>query len=139
MKNIQKNDTWAELGADAQRQFIDARSAFTAWEEAVKDAEQVRGGMHWKIQGQYEYLIRTSTTNIQKSLGPRSPVTEEIYQKFIERKESSENRLAGLRETLERHQKMNRALHVGRAPGSMIDIQNPVQTESSVSIPVSMI
>lgn len=122
MNNIQKNDTWIELGADAQRQFIDARSAFTAWEEAVKDGELVRGGMHWKIQGRYEYLIRTSTTNIQKSLGPRSPETEEIYKKFIERKESSETRLAGLRETLERHQRMNRALHVGRAPGILIDI-----------------
>jgi hypothetical protein len=122
MKNIQKNSEWLELGADAQRQFIDAQSVFIAWEEAVKEAEHVRGGMHWKIQGHYEYLIRTSRTNIQKSLGPRSPKTEEIYKRFSERKESSEKRLAGLRETLERHQKMNRALHVGRAPRILIDI-----------------
>jgi hypothetical protein len=122
MEIIQKYSEWTELNPDAQRQFIDAQSAFRAWEEAVKEAEQVRGGMHWKVQGQYEYLIRTSRTNIQKSLGPRSPETEEIYRKFIERKESSDKRLAGLRATLERHQRMNRALHVGRAPGILIDI-----------------
>lgn len=122
MKNIQKNTLWTELSPDAQRQFIDAQSAFLAWEEALTESEQVRGGMHWKSQGQYEYLIRTSRTNIQKSLGRRSTETEEIYSKFIERKESSEKRLAGLRATLERNQRMNRALHVGRAPGILIDI-----------------
>lgn len=122
MATIQKTTMWTEVSPDAQRQFIDAQSAFRAWEEAVKEAEQVRGGMHWKIQGHYEYLIRTSRTNIQKSLGPRSSETEEIYRKFIERKESSDKRLAGLRAALERHQRMNRALHVGRAPGILIDI-----------------
>lgn len=113
---------WLDISADAQRQLIDAQSAFCAWEEALKEAEQVRGGMHWKVQGRYEYLIRTSTTNIQKSLGPRSAETEEIYRKFTERKSSSESRLAGLKETLERHQRMNRALHVGRAPGILVGI-----------------
>ncbi len=113
---------WLEVSPDAQRQFIDAQSVFRAWEEAVREAEQVRGGMHWKVQGAYEYLIRTSRTNSQKSLGPRSPETEDIFRRFSERKESSGQRLAALRTTLERHQRMNRALHVGRAPGILVDI-----------------
>jgi hypothetical protein len=122
MENIQKNILWLELSPDAQRQLIDAQAAFVAWEAAVRDAEQVRGGMHWKTQGPYEYLIRTSIANIQKSLGSRAPETEQIYKRFMARKVSIESRLTGLSKTLERHQRMNRALHVGRAPTVLVDI-----------------
>ena len=122
MKKIHKNILWLELNPDAQRQLIDAQAAFIAWEEAVRGAEQVRGGMYWKTQGPYEYLVRTSTSNSQKSLGPRSPETEEIYARFMARKVSSESRLADLAATLERHQRMNRALHVGRAPTVLVEI-----------------
>jgi len=113
---------WLELSQDAQRQFVDAQSAFVAYEDALRDAEQVRGGIHWKTQGSYEYLIRTTVGNVQKSLGPRSPETEQIYEKFVARKLAAEQRLASLRDVLERNQKLNRALHVGRAPNILIEI-----------------
>lgn len=122
MKNIQKNLAWIELSPDAQRQFVDAQSAFLAYEEALRNVEQVRGGMHWKVQGSYAYLIRTTVGNVQKSLGPRSPETEQIYDKFVARKSAAEQRLASLREVLERHQRLNRALRVGRAPNILVEI-----------------
>ena len=37
-----------EIDPDAARQYLDARSAFTALAQARQDAEQVRGGMVWK-------------------------------------------------------------------------------------------
>lgn len=79
MQNIPKNN-WREINEDAARQYIDARSAFTAYEEARREAAELRGGMYWKSQGQSDYLIRTSISNSQKSLGPRSAKTEAIYQ-----------------------------------------------------------
>lgn len=89
---------------------------------ASKDAAEVRGGMYWKLQGKVDYLIRTSTRNSQKSLGPRSAATEAIYQKFIARKTETEQRLADLSTELVRQQRMNRALHVGHAPKLLVEI-----------------
>jgi hypothetical protein len=36
-----------ELRPNAARQYIDAVATFEAWEEALADADQVRGGMYW--------------------------------------------------------------------------------------------
>ena len=125
MKNIPKNN-WIEISEDAARQYIDARSVFTAFEEATQAAVEVRGGMYWKAQGRTDYLIRTSTRNSQKSLGPRSAETETIYQKFTVRKTEAEQRLADLSTELVRHQRMNRALRVGHAPKLLVDILSKI-------------
>ena len=124
MENTRKRYRWIDIGEDAQRQFIDAQAVFTAWEDAGKSAAEVRGGMYWKRQGESEYLIRTSPKNSQKSLGPRSDETVSIFEKFIARKEQAESRLSDLSRELERHQRMNRALRVGRAPRLLVDILN---------------
>lgn len=122
MENTRKNSLLIPLADDAQRQYVDARSSYTAWEDARKEAQAVRGGMYWKKQGVGEYLIRTGTRNTQKSLGPRSADTEAIYTRFVERKSVAEQRLAELNETMTRQQRMNRALYVGRAPNLLVDI-----------------
>lgn len=124
MKNARKIYRWVDIGEDAQRQFIDAQAVFTAWEDAGKSATEVRGGMYWKRQGESEYLIRTSPKNSQKSLGPRSDKTVSIFEKFIARKEQAEKRLSDLSREIERQQRMNRALRVGRAPRLLVDILN---------------
>ena len=110
------------MSEDAARQYINARSVFTAYEEARQEAAEVRGGMYWKPQGQTDYLIRTSIKNSQKSLGPRSAETEAIYKKFTTRKTMAEQRLAGLSAEMIRQQRMNRALRVGHAPKLLVEI-----------------
>lgn len=92
MENIRKPVSLSDIGDDARRQYIDAKSAFTAWEEATRRATEVRGGMYWKRQDRFEYLIRTSAGNAQKSLGPRSGETEAIFDKFIQSKAQLESR-----------------------------------------------
>ncbi len=111
-----------ELGEDAHRQYIDARAVYTAWEDARKAAAEVRGGMYWQTKGGRDYLIRTSTANAQKSLGPRSGETEEMYKRFTERKKLAATRVADLSKEMSRHQRMNRALRVGRAPNLLVEI-----------------
>ncbi len=122
MENLPKAVGLIDIGGDARRQFIDAQSVFTAWEAARKAAAEVRGGMYWKRQGKGDYLIRTSPKNAQTSLGPRSDETEAIYTKFIDRKAKTEARLKDLTAELTRHQRMNRALFIGRAPQVLVDI-----------------
>ncbi len=124
MEKTRKKHHWIDIGEDARRQYIDAHAVFTAWEDARKRAVEVRGGMYWKRQGETEYLIRTSPQNTQKSLGPRSDKTAQIYEKFIARKEEVERRLSDLTHELERHQRMNRALRVGRSPRLLVDVLN---------------
>lgn len=126
MENIRKSLDLLEIDDDAKRQYIDAKTAFQAWEEARKASREVRGGMYWKRAGKTDYLIRTSPTNSQKSLGPRSAETETIYDKFFDRKTSAEQREAALRDAVQRHQRLNRALHVGRSPAIVVDILNAI-------------
>ncbi|MBE0597464.1 MAG: hypothetical protein IH614_09360 [Desulfuromonadales bacterium] len=78
--------------------------------------------MYWKRQGGTEYLVKCSPKNAQRSLGPRSQETTLIYEAFTKRKEVARRRLADLTKELARHQRMNRALHVGRAPKLLVDI-----------------
>jgi hypothetical protein len=122
MENIRKPVDIIELDDDAKRQYIDARTAFQAWEAARDAAREVRGGMYWRRTGKTEYLIRTSRSNAQKSLGPRTAETEAICASFVDRKNSAESRQSSLRQALLRHQKLNRVLHVGRAPAIVVKI-----------------
>lgn len=113
-----------EIDGNAQRQYIDAKSVFTALEEAKKNAAEVRGGMLWKTQNGTDYLIRTTTRRGQKSLGPRSEQNETIYREFTARKQRVEKRVSDLRGELERHRKINKVFHVGRAPEILVAILN---------------
>lgn len=117
-----------ELPADATRQYIDAVATFEAYEEALAEAANVRGGMYWHkgpiADPDEVYLVRTSAAGSEKSLGRRSPETEAIYASFRQRKESGELRRDGLKASLAKHKRMNRALRVGRVAPIIVDILN---------------
>ncbi|RJG04233.1 hypothetical protein D3878_05055 [Noviherbaspirillum sedimenti] len=117
-----------ERAADAMRQYIDAVATFEAYEEALTEAAQVRGGMYWhkgpESAPNAVYLVRTSPGGSEKSLGPRSSETEAIYASFRQRKESAEQRLDGLKTALVKHKRMNRALRVGRVAPLIVEILN---------------
>jgi len=127
MEFIPKSLAFEDIGDNARRQYIDARATFEALEQAQAQAGAVRGGMYWKTQGGADYLVRTSARNAQKSLGPRSAETEAIYASFMQRKAAAESRVKELSSALVRHQRMNRALFVGRVPTIVIDILQPLQ------------
>ena len=117
-----------ELPELALRQYLDASSAFTALEDAQREADQVRGGMYWKKapvgSATDAYLIRTSAAGAEKSLGPRSVETEQIFSAFQERKASATGRLAGLKHAVETQRRLNRALQVGRVPLIVVHLLN---------------
>jgi hypothetical protein len=115
---------WAELDCDAARQYIDASASFTAWEDTWRQAASpdIAGTMSWrKRQADRDYLIRTTADVSQKSLGWRTPETEQLYKDFTESKEMAVIRLKGLTAALVCHQRMNKALYVGQAPRQLID------------------
>lgn len=115
---------WHELTDLQKRQYIDAESVFMALRDAEKAAQAVRGSMLWRQVSGKTYLIRTNTDNSQKSLGPRSVELDAVYEKFMARKKISSERVAGLRQALQLHQKLNRAHRVGRTPEIVVQILN---------------
>lgn len=110
-----------DIGDDSRRQYIDARATFEAWEEARRQLATVRANLRWKTVKGTEYLVSASGRT-EKSLGARSPETEQIYAGLIARKATAIERLAGLEKQMARQQKLNRALHVGRAPQILVNL-----------------
>ena len=110
-----------DIGDDSRRQYIDARATFESWEAAKRQLASVRANLRWKTVSGTEYLISASGRT-EKSLGARSPETEQIYAGLVARKSVAIGRLAGLEQQMERQQKLNRALRVGRAPQILVDL-----------------
>ena len=107
-----------EISATIARQYIDAVSTFEALEEAQEEAAQVRGGMYWHAgppsSPESKYLVRTTPAGAETSLGSYTPENAAIYERFTQRKRESVERVSGLKAALEQHQRLNRALRVGR-------------------------
>ncbi|MGB4583857.1 MAG: GSU2403 family nucleotidyltransferase fold protein [Rhodoferax sp.] len=107
-----------EISAAIARQYIDAIATFEALEEAQEEAAQVRGGMYWHAgppsSPESKYLVRTTPAGAETSLGSRTPENEAIFERFTQRKRESVERVSGLKAALEQHQRLNRALRVGR-------------------------
>jgi hypothetical protein len=107
-----------EISSAIARQYIDAVATFEALEEAQEEAAQVRGGMYWHAgppsSPDAKYLVRTTPAGAETSLGARTPETIAIFDRFTQRKRDSGERVTGLKAALEQHQRLNRALRVGR-------------------------
>lgn len=111
-----ENNNFFELSDAQTRQYIDAESAWRAFEDARLAATEVRGSMLWRTQSARRYLVRVAATGAQTSLGPQSPENERIYERFMARKAAVQARQKQLRETVQQHVRVNRALRVGRVP-----------------------
>lgn len=116
-----------DLPHAAARQYIDAVAVFTALEEAQQEAAQYRGTLFWREVGGRDYLIRGNSAGGQTSLGPRTPDTEAIHQRFVSNKGRTSDRVKALRQALEQQRKLNRALSVGRVPPEVVDILNVIE------------
>ena len=66
------------ISDNAARQIIDASTIWAEYLKARVSAQPYAGGMYWKKEGGYEYLVKTYARNRQERMGPRSPQTEKI-------------------------------------------------------------
>lgn len=119
-----ENVDFSALSEAQTRQYIDAESAWRALEEARQAALEVRGSMMWRTQSGRRYLVRVSASGAQTSLGPESDENQQIFERFTSRKQTAEARLKQLRETVQQHVRVNRALRVGRVPAMVVDTLN---------------
>jgi len=115
-----------EVSPAITRQYIDASAVFEALEEAVKDSESVRGGMYWHsgppANAEARYLVRTTPTGAETSLGRQTPETQAIYDNFMRRKGEAADRVSGLKAALEQQRRLNRAHRVGRVEPLVVEL-----------------
>ncbi len=104
------------LSDNATRQVIDSTTLFDEFVRVQKQARQYAGGIYWKRQGDYEYLVKTQPDNRQTRVGPRSPETDKVFEEFTSRKRELEARLKSLRSALTDAERLNKALKAGRVP-----------------------
>jgi len=111
------------LPESAARQLIDATTVFAEYQRVAAQARPYAGTMYWKLEGGYEYLVKTRPRRRnQERVGARSPHTEAIFREFSERKQSLEARLTSLRAALGEAERMNKALKVGRTPSLVVTL-----------------
>jgi len=110
------------LSDNAARQVIDSTTIFDEFVRVKAQARPYTGGMYWKHQGEYEYLVKTSPDNRQRRVGPRSPETEKIHAEFTVRKRELEARLKSLRGALTDAERLNKALKAGRVPSVVVSV-----------------
>lgn len=110
------------LPDNAVRQAIDAGTVFDEHRRTWAECQRYAGGMYWKRQGSYEYLVRTGRDNRQSRIGQRSAETEQAYADFTQHKSAAEARLRSLRAALTEAERMNKALKAGRVPATVIAV-----------------
>ena len=115
------------LSDNAARQIIDSTTVFDEFARVQARARQFEGGMYWKQQGNYEYLVKTQSHGRQHRLGPRSTATERIYQEFTANKREVESRYRSLRDELKSAERLNKALKAGRVPAMVVSVLQTIE------------
>ena len=85
-------------------------------------ARKFTGGMYWKHQEGYEYLVKTLPDNRQHRMGGHTAENERIYENFVKNKAEVEGRLRDLKVALGDAERLNKALKVGRAPALAVGV-----------------
>ena len=115
------------LPESTARQAIDSFAIFEEWQRVSKEAVRFAGGMYFKREGDYEYLVKTAADNRQSRLGRRSTATEQTYQAFAAGKQAAEARRKAIDAALREAERMNKALRVGRVPTLVVSVLNELE------------
>lgn len=121
--------SYSSITEGAALQTINSIAIYEEYLRTKHVMQLVKGGMYWKRQGPYLYLVRTSVDNRQQRLGPRCPETETVYDAFVARKQVEKSRLASLRMALEEAERLNRAMRAGCVPNITVALLRRIQEE----------
>ena len=126
--NMSTSGYFLDLNEGQKRQYIDAETVFIALQQAKKMASEVRGSMMWRELRGKRTLIRTSSSGAQKSLGVQSDENLALFNSFVARKSSIEERVKALKSQLVIQQRLNRAQRVGRVPNIVVSVLNALDS-----------
>lgn len=108
-----------EMSDNQRRVFIDTAQLYAAFVEAYHKSRAYRGGMQWKKAKGREYLFRSRDRHgYGKSLGPRSPETENILKEFRKNKKQAKERLESLKNRMKEQARFCKAAMIQRVPNT---------------------
>jgi hypothetical protein len=112
-----------ELSAEQRRIAVDTAQLYEHSIELQAQRRTLRGGLYWKKVAGHDYLVRiTDRIGGNRSLGPRSPETEQAYREFTETKRDLDTRIKSINEEVARQAKFCLAAGVNRVPRLAADI-----------------
>ncbi len=112
-----------ELTAEQRRIAVDIAQLYEHLLDLQAEQRAFRGGLYWKTVGDRDYLVRTIGPHRgNRSLGPRSPETEQTYREFTETKRDLDERIRSSTEEVARRAKFCVAASVNRVPRLAADI-----------------
>lgn len=105
-----------DLDARTIRERVDMAQLWTAWSEADDlRRHSFAGFLGWEVRNGRDYLY-TRKRGVVKSLGPRSPETEQIHRAFHDGRGANKARLETLAAEMDRQAAILRTLNAGRLP-----------------------
>ncbi|MGA7618655.1 GSU2403 family nucleotidyltransferase fold protein [Candidatus Binatus sp.] len=112
-----------ELTIEQRRIAVDTAQLYEHLLELQAERQGLRGGLHWKKVAGRDYLVRTIDRHGgNRSLGPRSPKTEEAYREFTETKRDLDERIRSINQEVARQARFCVAAGVNRVPRIAADI-----------------
>lgn len=105
------------------RTFINTAQLYDSFRDAFKSTQPFKGGMTWKRVRNTVYLFRTRDRyGNGKTMGVRSPETEEIYDTFHKNKQDTLDRFRQLRERVVEQARICKAYRINRVPRITVKI-----------------
>ena len=118
-----------ELTAEQRRIAVDTAQLYEHSVELHAERRIFRGGLYWKKVADHDYLIRiTDRHGGNRSLGPRSPETENAYREFTETKRDLDARIKTINLEVARQAKFCVAAGVNRVPRLAADIVRSIDS-----------
>ncbi|MFZ4539767.1 GSU2403 family nucleotidyltransferase fold protein [Propionivibrio sp.] len=114
--------------SEQQRLFlVESTQIYAPWVQARQHLASYKYGMKWVTSKEREYLYRVhDAVGNAKSLGPRSPETESVYQSFIDGRLRAKERASGLDDRMKIQARLNKAVNLGRLPMVVSEILQAV-------------
>ena len=115
-RRVTKMMSYNQLDARTVRERVDMAQLWDAWITADDlRRHSFRGSIGWEIRNGREYLY-SRKRGVVKSLGPRSPDTEQTHTAFHQGRDANKARLASLSAEMDRQAAVLRSLNAGRLP-----------------------
>lgn len=119
---MDKNIETTPLSHAALKQYINAKQVFSALSQAYALTKKYEGFVFWHTVKGKMYLVKTTKTGTQTSLGVKSPQTEQLYMQLTSQKKEALSFLKELQTSHLLQQRLNRALFVGRVDPIIIAV-----------------
>lgn len=95
--------------------------------------------MEWRDRFGKKYLYRRTSSRVARSLGPRSPETENTFRQFNEHEAVAQERLKSLSAELERRGRFARTADLARVPPVITKLSELLENEPALQNRVSLV